>query len=85
MFEFEPGGSGWMTGTQTSPLKTESMQPLAITWFKDPMSAMIIVKEANPADPADPDRWVMTYNEKSDVLDMGEKGHMIMIFKRVRC
>ena len=85
MFEFENGGSGWMTGTKTSPLKTESMQPLAITWSKDPMSAVVTVTEANPSNPADPERWVMTYNEKSDVLDMGEKGHMIMIFKRVRC
>jgi hypothetical protein len=85
MFEFENGGRGWMTGTKTSPLKTESMQPLAITWSKDPMSALVTVTEANPGNPADPERWVMTYNEKSDVLDMGEKGHMFMIFKRVRC
>jgi outer membrane protein assembly factor BamE (lipoprotein component of BamABCDE complex) len=85
MFEFEPGGSGWMTGTKTSPLKTESMQPLAITWSKDPQSAFVTVVEANPRNPADPERWVMTYNEKADVLDMGEKGHIIMIFKRVRC
>ena len=85
MFEFETGGSGWMTGTKTSPLKTESMQPLAITWSKDPQSALVTVVDANPSNPADPDRWVMTYNEKADILDMGEKGHMIMIFKRVRC
>jgi hypothetical protein len=85
MFEFQSGGTGWMTGTKTSPLKTESMQPLAITWFKDPQSAFVTAVEANPSNPADPERWVMTYNEKADVLDMGEKGHMIMIFKRVRC
>jgi hypothetical protein len=85
MFEFEPGGSGWMTGTKTSPLKTESMPPLVITWSKDPQSAFVTVVETNPINPADPQRWFMTYNEKSDVLDMGEKGHMIMIFKRVRC
>ena len=85
MLEFEPMGSGWMTGTKTSPLKTESLQPMAITWSKDPMSALVIAVEANPINPADPDRWVMTYNEKADVLDMGEKGHMNMIFKRVRC
>ena len=85
MFEFEPGGSGWMTGTKTSPLKTESMPPLVITWSKDPQSAFVTVVETNPINPADPERWVMTYNEKADVLDMGEKGHMIMIFKRVRC
>jgi hypothetical protein len=85
MFEFENGGNGWMTGTKTSPLKTESLQPLAITWSQDPMSALVTVREANPGDPADPDRWVMTYNEKSDLLEMGEKGHMSMLFKRVRC
>ena len=85
MFEFEPGGSGRMTGTKTSPLKTESMQPVAITWSKDPQSALVTVVDANPSNPADPDRWVMTYNEKADVLDMGEKGHMIMIYKRVTC
>ena len=84
-FEFEPGGSGWLSGTKTSPLKTESMQPQAITWSKDPQSALVTVVEANPINPADPDRWVMTYNEKADVLDMGEKGHMFMIYKRVRC
>jgi hypothetical protein len=61
------------------------MQPLAITWSKDPQSVFVTVVEANPTNPADPERWVMTYNEKPDVLDMGEKGHMIMIFKRVRC
>jgi outer membrane protein assembly factor BamE (lipoprotein component of BamABCDE complex) len=85
MFEFKSGGTGWMSGTKTSPLKTESMQPLAITWSKDTKSAVVTVIEANPTDPADPDRWVMTYNEKADVLDMGEKGHMIMIYKRVTC
>ena len=85
MFELQSGGSGWMTGTKTSPLKTESMPPLAVTWSKDPQSAFVTVVEANPNNPADPQRWVMTYNEKADVLDMGEKGHMIMIFKRVRC
>ena len=85
MFEFQPAGTGWMTGTKTSPLKTESMQPLAITWSKDPQSALVTVVEANPSNPADPDRWVMTYNEKADVLDMGEKGHMILIYKRVTC
>jgi len=85
MFEFENGGSGWMSGTKTSPLKTESLQPMAITWSKDPQFAFVTVVETNPSNPADPERWVMTYNEKSDVLDMGEKGHMIMIFKRVRC
>ena len=85
MFEFEPGGSGWMTGTKTSPLKTESMPPLVITWSKDSQSAFVTVVETNPSNPADPERWVMTYNEKADILDMGEKGHMIMIFKRVRC
>jgi hypothetical protein len=85
MFEFEPGGSGWMTGTKTSPLKTELMQPVGITWSKDPQSALVTVVEANPSNPADPARWVMTYNEKADVLDMGEKGHMFMIYKRVRC
>ena len=85
MFEFQPAGTGWMTGTKTSPLKTESMQPLAITWSKDPQSALVTVVEANPSNPADPERWVMTYNEKADVLDMGEKGHMILIYKRVTC
>jgi hypothetical protein len=85
MFEFENGGSGWMTGTKTSPLKKESMQPLAITWSKDLQSALVTVVEDNPVNPADPERWVMTYNEKADILDMGEKGHMIMIFKRVSC
>jgi hypothetical protein len=85
MFEFEHGGSGWLSGTKTSPLKSESMQPQAITWSKDPQSALVTVIEANPINPADPDRWIFTYNEKSDVLDMGEKGHMIMIFKRVTC
>jgi hypothetical protein len=85
IFELQSGGSGWMTGTKTSPLKTESMQPLAVTWFKDPMSAVVTVTEANPGNPADPERWAMTYNEKADVLDIGEKGHIIMIFKRVHC
>jgi hypothetical protein len=85
MFEFQPAGTGWMTGTKISPLKTESMQPVGITWSKDPQSAVVTVVEANPSNPADPDRWVMTYNEKADVLDMGEKGHMIMIYKRVTC
>jgi hypothetical protein len=85
MFEFELAGTGWMTGTKTSPLKTESMQPLAITWSKDPQSALVTVVDANPSNPADPDRWVMTYNEKADILDMGEKGHMLMIYKRVPC
>jgi hypothetical protein len=85
MFEFQSAGTGWMSGTKTSPLKTESMQPLGITWSKDPTSAVVTVVEANPGDPADPDRWVMTYNEKDDLLDGGEKGQILMIYKRVPC
>jgi hypothetical protein len=85
IFELQSGGTGWMTGTKTSPLKTESMPPLAITWSEDPMSSVVTITEANPTNPADPERWTTTYNEKDDVLDMGEKGHSILIFKRIAC
>jgi hypothetical protein len=85
IYELKSSGTGWMYGTKTSPTKTESMTPESITWSIDPHSAVVTILEANPRDPADPDTWVLTYDENADILDGGEKGQVFMIYVRVPC
>jgi hypothetical protein len=84
-YDLQSDGTGWMYGTKTSPTKIESMNPESVTWSKDPNSAMVTILEANPRDPADPDKWVLTYDENADILDGGEKGQVFMIYVRVPC
>jgi hypothetical protein len=84
-YDLQPGGTGWMYGTKTSPTIRESMQPERVTWSKDPDSAVVMILEANPVDPADPDRWVLTYDEHADILDGGEKGNVMLIYVRTPC
>jgi hypothetical protein len=84
IYDLQEGGNGWIYGTYTTAARSESMSE-EIRWSVDPVSAVVTIVEANPKDPADPDKWVLTYDEYADILDGGEKGQLISRFVRVPC
>ena len=84
-YELESGGTGWMAGTKTTPLMTESMHPMRVTWSIDPSTSVVRIVEASPKNPADPVDWVLIYDKQADILDGGKKGESILAFERVPC
>jgi len=83
-YAFEAGGAGWMNSTRITAGDTDTVAE-RVRWEYDQQSAVVTVTKTGPGNDPEPDRWVLTYVKKTDVLDGGEKGGLALVFRRVPC
>lgn len=46
-YELKSDGTGWIYGSETSPLLSEPVQPDSVTWSKDPDSSEVTIPAEN--------------------------------------